>query len=145
MALSALECFRARVLSLYTPPPYPPFRFKYLLGCGSAVVFLQTHPYTEFWFGLLENGTNVLMLPYERERTAEKLYSTVQALRANDSLARQLGQGALRLFREGLQPSTIPQYWYKLLTGGGSTTTARRRRPSRSPAADGVHLRSACT
>lgn len=36
-------------------------RFKYLLGCGSPVVAfdLPGHRYKEWWFGLLQNGTNV--------------------------------------------------------------------------------------
>ena len=86
------------------------------MGCGSAVVFLQTHPYHEFWFNLMENGTNVVMLPWVAEGSAEQLYGVVEGLRAQDAQAQRLGQGALRLF-EQLQSDNVWLYMYTLIKG----------------------------
>lgn len=91
-------------------------RYKYLLGCGSAVIDWQMKPYSEWWFALLENGTNVLQIPWREDGDpAEQLYETVERLKADDEFARQLGQGGLELFREGLHPRNVYLYLYHLL------------------------------
>eukprot|EP00887_Chlorella_sp_A99_P007003 scaffold2.g7003.t1 len=92
-------------------------RFKYLFGCGSVVVWHQFQPYAEWWFPLLENGTNVIELPIDRAAPAEQLHQLVGRLKANDTAARALGRGALRLFSEGLHPRNVYLYIYQVLSG----------------------------
>ena len=66
-------------------------RLKSLLLCGSVVVHVK-QPWNEFFFPMLRNGTNIAVA-----HSVADIIPTVQRLRANATLARQIAANGRRL------------------------------------------------
>ena len=92
-------------------------RFKYLLGCGSAVVAYDFHQYREWWFPFLKNGTNYILLPWDEKQPSQRLYDQAVRLAEQDEVARRLAQEALRMVQEEMHPRVLDLYWYHVFDG----------------------------
>ncbi|CAL5220202.1 g2176 [Coccomyxa viridis] len=93
-------------------------RLKYLLACGSAVVFpwLSEEP-QEWWYPALQNGTNVLLTGDITEgNQASPVMDALHALRRNESWAEAIGVEGRNLALTLLHPDNVARYWVELLT-----------------------------
>lgn len=78
---------------------------------------MQPSPYVGFWWHLLEDGGNVVMMKplKSREHAAEELASMVHELEAHDAKAQQIAESGRQLAHDVLTSQAALQYWQKLL------------------------------
>eukprot|EP00887_Chlorella_sp_A99_P005964 scaffold29.g5964.t1 len=102
-------------LLLHLPGNSYAARLKYLLACGSAVVF-AANGYEEFWYHLLEPGSNYFKTEEVDEYNAGFHLAEVAAwLQANDAEAERAGRAAAELAVATLAPAMVAEYWRRLL------------------------------
>lgn len=90
-------------------------RLKYLTLCGSAIIFPQDS-WQEFWYGLLQNGTNVYIVDsITPENRGAPITDALQFLQNNDMFASKLAHGARSLAYEVLTKFNVNQFMVRLL------------------------------
>jgi protein glucosyltransferase len=88
-------------------------RLKYLLLCGSAVVFNAVEYWEEYWYHLLENDKNIIL--FEANGNETVLESTLNFLKHQDDKAKDIGSKGRQLVQNYLNEHAVSCYWWKLL------------------------------
>jgi len=88
-------------------------RIKYLLLCGSTVVFNVIEYWEEYWYHLLENGKNIIFFNGNLNETA--LNSTLDFLKNNEDRAKDIGARGRQIVQNYLNEHAVGCYWWKLL------------------------------
>ena len=88
-------------------------RVKYLLLCGSTVVFNVIEQWEEYWYHLLEHGKNVIFFEQNGNETA--LNSTLQFLTKHQDEVRSIGRRGQEIAQRYLNEHAVSCYWWKLL------------------------------
>jgi len=82
-------------------------RLKYLMGCGSIVLY-QEQDFPEFWSHLLEDGVNMIRV----KRDYSDLVKKMEDLQHMDAIQlEKIGKNAAKLFDEQLSLDAIHCYW----------------------------------
>jgi protein glucosyltransferase len=88
-------------------------RLKYLLLCGSTVVFNVMEYWEEYWYHLLEDGKNIIFFKTNGNETT--LNSTLHFLRHNEDKAKEIGRQGRQIVQHYLNEHAVSCYWWKLL------------------------------
>lgn len=88
-------------------------RLKYLLLCGSTVIYRVLEDWEEYWYHLLENGTNIIF--FKGQNNEEELLKTVDNLIHDEENAKKIGQRGQQLVKHYLSEKGVLCYWWKLL------------------------------
>jgi len=88
-------------------------RLKYLLLCGSTVVINVMEYWEEYWYHLLENGTNIIL--FEKSGNEAALENMLQFLRRHEDKAKDIGIKGRQLAQDYLNEHAVSCYWWKLL------------------------------
>lgn len=94
-------------------------RLKYLLLCGSTVIFPHRGDweYHEFWFHLLKDRENILYTEEVNwDNWGEPVLRAMKEVQANETWAHSMAESAKYLAAEVLHPDNIARYWMELLT-----------------------------
>ncbi|CAF1010659.1 unnamed protein product [Adineta steineri] len=88
-------------------------RLKYLLLCGSSVVYDPIEHYEEYWYHLLENGKNVIFV--ERINNEIAFNKTLQFLQNHENVTKEIGKQGQQLVQNYLNEHAVSCYWRNLL------------------------------
>ncbi len=88
-------------------------RLKYLLLCGSTVVYNVMDQWEEYWYHLLENGKNIILFEANGNETA--LNNTLHFLKHHQDKAKEIGSQGRQIAQHYLSEHAVICYWQKLL------------------------------
>jgi hypothetical protein len=88
-------------------------RIKYLLLCGSPVIYPIIDDWEEYWYHLLQNDTNIIFI--KANGTEKMLENTINYLKQHEDKAKNIGQRGQQLVLHYLSEQAITCYWWKLI------------------------------
>ena len=88
-------------------------RIKYLLLCGSTVVYNRIEFWEEYWYHLLQHSKNIFLIQAKDKETI--ITQTLEYLQQHQQLAQTIGNQGRQLVRTYLNQYSINCYWWKLL------------------------------
>ena len=88
-------------------------RLKYLLLCGSTVIYDRGNHWDEYWYHLLEHNQNVIL--FEKRGNEDEFNKTLDYLRKNEDKAKEIGNQGRQLVSHYLSENAISCFWWKIL------------------------------
>ncbi|CAF0866885.1 unnamed protein product [Adineta ricciae] len=88
-------------------------RLKYLLLCGSPVVYNPVQYWEEHWYHLLKDRENIIV--FESARNEAALKKLLDHLSHNENKMKRIGQKGQQLVLEYLSEHAVSCYWWKLM------------------------------
>ncbi|UJR16898.1 hypothetical protein I4U23_003796 [Adineta vaga] len=88
-------------------------RLKYLLLCGSPVVYAPIQYWEEYWYHLLKDGENIVF--FESAGNEGAFNKTLEFLMQNEEKAKEIGRKGQQLVQDYLNEHAVSCYWWKLL------------------------------
>ncbi|UJR16828.1 hypothetical protein I4U23_003727 [Adineta vaga] len=89
-------------------------RLKYLLLCGSPVIYPMMDYWQEYWYHLLQNGTNIFLV--NANNSGKVLDDAVNYLKEHEHIAKEIGHAGQQLVLDYLSEQAVICYWWKLLS-----------------------------
>lgn len=88
-------------------------RLKYLLLCGSPVIFANFYEWEEYWYHLLKHDYNVLVFRDKQNENSFKNFT--QAIMQDDRKAKFIGENGRALIQKYLSEQAVLCYFRNLL------------------------------
>ena len=88
-------------------------RLKYLLLCGSTVIYDRGNHWDEYWYHLLEHNQNVIL--FEKGGNETEFNKTLDYLIKNEDKAKEIGNQGRQLVSHYLSENAISCFWWKIL------------------------------
>ncbi|CAF1636423.1 unnamed protein product, partial [Adineta ricciae] len=88
-------------------------RLKYLLLCGSPVVYNPVQYWEEYWYHLLKDRENIIV--FESARNEAALKKLLDHFSHNENKMKRIGQKGQQLVLEYLSEHAVSCYWWKLM------------------------------
>ncbi|CAF1093336.1 unnamed protein product, partial [Adineta ricciae] len=87
-------------------------RLKYLLLCGSPVIFNPLQAWEEYWYHLLKDRENIML--FEEAGNEAAFNRTLDFLMHNEKRAKEIGRRGQQLVLDYLNEHAVSSYWSKL-------------------------------
>ncbi|UJR16899.1 hypothetical protein I4U23_003797 [Adineta vaga] len=87
-------------------------RLKYLLLCGSPVLYNPVQYWEEYWYHLLRDGENIVV--FEKARDEAALNKMIDYLLQNENKMKRIGRKGQQLVQDYLNEHAVSCYWWKL-------------------------------
>ena len=88
-------------------------RLKYLLLCGSTVIYDRGNHWDEYWYHLLEHNQNVIL--FEKRGNEDEFKKLHEFLSKNEDKAKEIGNQGRQLVSHYLSENAISCFWWKIL------------------------------
>jgi len=87
-------------------------RLKYLLLCGSTVIYDRGNHWDEYWYHLLEHNQNVIL--FEKRGNEDEFKKLHEFLSKNEDKAKEIGNQGRQLVSHYLSENAISCFWWKI-------------------------------